>query len=231
MGCRDHKPIPEDARTLSVVRNLYLRGPVSAMVLAPNRASPTPKSRESSRLFFAPPCHRYDFDISMNRHIETTSEYVMSWFTKSDHAPKSHRRHRHRGHHHHHSHTPHDRGHHSLPAEVDEIPPDPVAANHIRLFTCVARHCCQGKDGRQLLAALRQAAAESGAAIDVKACGCLDQCDDGPVVIAHRGTAARGQRPPEGTLSRLLHRPVGRFTDAQPHDANRIVESLTSKQR
>jgi|GEM_PF-4034457 len=158
----------------------------------------------------------------------------MSWFSKSDSHPKGGRRHRHHGHHHHvhghrHGHG-HSHEHPALPPEVTETAPDPVAPDHIRLFTCVARHCCQGKDGKALLAALRQAAADSGAPMDVKACGCLDQCDDGPIILAHRGAAARGQRPPEGTLARLFQRPIGRFTNARPEDAERIIQTLVNTQ-
>jgi hypothetical protein len=102
----------------------------------------------------------------------------------------------------------------------------------VRIFTCVGRACRDAQGGQALLDALHREiglAGPAAARIDVKSCGCLDQCKKGPVVVAYRGKAAQSSRPPHGLWSELTNRPLGTFLRATPGEARRIVERLVRK--
>lgn len=118
----------------------------------------------------------------------------------------------------------------TLEAEATPSPDDlPV-----RLFTCVGKGCAHGAEGKALLAALNEAVAAHptpGVRIDVRACGCLDVCEQGPVVVAYQGNAAKAARPPKGALAGLHNQPVDRFGQVSPDDAGRIVETVLHKTR
>lgn len=97
----------------------------------------------------------------------------------------------------------------------------------IRLFTCVGRDCRNAWKGGNLVESLRAEIVRSGVAgIDVQSCGCLDQCDKGPVVLAYQGKAAQAVRPPKGALSSLLNRPLARFFQATPDQARHIIDTV-----
>ena len=89
--------------------------------------------------------------------------------------------------------------------------PEPQAGP-VRLYACVGKHC---PDGRRVLDALRVAAAESGVA--VAPCGCLDLCEQGPVVIALPAEAPPPRRGQPGPAPLATHLRVS------PADAARIV--------
>jgi len=118
-------------------------------------------------------------------------------------------------------------------------PPDASAAaataeTPVRLFTCVGKACAHGAQGKALLAALTEAIAArptAGVRMDVRACGCLDMCEQGPVVVAYKGGAARAAQPPKSALAGLLTRPVDRFGQVSAADAGRIVDTVLRKIR
>ncbi|MFD2235740.1 hypothetical protein [Phaeospirillum tilakii] len=85
----------------------------------------------------------------------------------------------------------------------------------VRLYACVGKHC---PDGRRVLDALRVAAAESGVA--VAPCGCLDLCEQGPVVIALPAEAPPPRRGATGPAPLATHLRVS------PADAARIVATF-----
>jgi (2Fe-2S) ferredoxin len=89
------------------------------------------------------------------------------------------------------------------------------AAGPVRLYACVGKHC---PDGRRVLDALRVAAADSGVA--VAPCGCLDLCEQGPVVIALPAEAPPPRRGQPGPAPLATHLRVS------PADAARIVATL-----
>lgn len=144
--------------------------------------------------------------------------------------------------HHHHHHHGHGHGqcrggrpwgrHHSRDdqtadeaATQDATAEGPAAAT--RIFVCAAKSCRHG-GGAELAEALRQRIEETGADIDVRACGCLDDCDNGPVAVAHGGAAARAARPPKGKMAQWLHRPLARFPRASADQAQAIIDQLTT---
>jgi (2Fe-2S) ferredoxin len=97
---------------------------------------------------------------------------------------------------------------------------EPAAA---RLFVCVGKHCRAAGAGRDLVDAVNR----EGGAAGVKAvtCGCLDQCDTGPVAVAYGGTAAGLAKPPKDGS----HRPLAIFHRASPDQASDIIARLTHR--
>ncbi|MDR3440497.1 (2Fe-2S) ferredoxin domain-containing protein [Telmatospirillum sp.] len=121
----------------------------------------------------------------------------------------------------------------SDPSASADHPSNGAAADRtIRLFTCVGKSCRNNQGGRALLDALRREIALSGpeaASIDVASCGCLDQCDKGPVVVACQGTAAQSSHPPRDILNDPIHRPLATFFHVTPEEARRIVDAVMKK--
>ena len=102
----------------------------------------------------------------------------------------------------------------------------------IRIFTCIGRSCREAKGGPSLADALHRELVEAGPAaahIDVKSCGCLDRCKEGPVAVAFRGKAALQARPPHGFFAQLINRPLGVFRRVTPADSSWIISSLLKK--
>jgi (2Fe-2S) ferredoxin len=118
----------------------------------------------------------------------------------------------------------------SLPPPEETSVSSPVA---VRLFACVGKHCRSGQNGRALIDALRAAADQAGpdaGPIAVTPCGCLDRCEEGPVVVAYRGKAAQASRPPQGALAEFLNRPFATFTRVTPETAGRIIATVGKTQ-
>lgn len=145
----------------------------------------------------------------------------------------------HSHHHHHGRHGGHHRGHHRghhHPHGADDATALPVAeedgapAKAARLFVCSAKSC-RAAGSAELIEALRQRIQETGADADVRACGCQDCCDDGPVVVAHGGAAAKASKPPKGALARMIHRPLARFQQASADQADIILDHVVAKTR
>jgi len=117
----------------------------------------------------------------------------------------------------------------TAPESATASSPDDLA---VRLFTCVGKDCAHGAEGKALLAALTEAVTAHptpGVRIDVRACGCLDLCEQGPVVVAYQGKAAEATRPPKGALAGALNRPIEQFGQVSAADAQRIVETVLRK--
>lgn len=118
------------------------------------------------------------------------------------------------------------------PGPALSLVPAPVpqaASQGIRLFACAGKACRHAPGGQALLEALLREIGLAGpraAHLDVRSCGCLDKCQEGPVVVAYGGKAAQADFPPKGALRNLVHRPLGTFYKAQPADARRIVDTL-----
>jgi hypothetical protein len=106
----------------------------------------------------------------------------------------------------------------------------------IRVFVCVMqnRHdgaSCAEQGSLDLVDALCQEIAQIGnaaASIDVRPCGCLGICEQGPALLAVGGKAALDTKPPKGFLNRLLCSLRIQFTHARLEDAHRIVEELVN---
>jgi (2Fe-2S) ferredoxin len=101
----------------------------------------------------------------------------------------------------------------------------------VRLFACVGKACGNG-GGSVLIDALRREIAQAGpngAAIDVRPCGCLDQCGHGPVVVAYGGKAAQSTRPPKGSRPTPMSPALGTFTSATPESARRIIDTVIAR--
>jgi len=60
-----------------------------------------------------------------------------------------------------------------------------------RVAVCAGRSCQARWDSPSLIEDLRREAAASGQRVEVTACGCLDQCRNGPVVVATPAGAGR----------------------------------------
>lgn len=115
--------------------------------------------------------------------------------------------------------------------EVHNLPDNCERVADVRLFVCVGRHCRCGANGHDLPDALRAAigAPDGGPVIDVQPCGCLDDCEKAPVIVAYRGVVATQKRPPQGFFSKLLHRPLIRFTQITPDMAAAVIADVRSK--
>jgi len=85
----------------------------------------------------------------------------------------------------------------------------------LRLFVCVktradGRPSCGAAGTAEIIRALRKELADRGRRachIDVRPCGCVDRCDEGPVLLGFTGHMAEEAQPPRGLLKGLLHRP------------------------
>ncbi|OIQ89374.1 hypothetical protein GALL_287500 [mine drainage metagenome] len=98
----------------------------------------------------------------------------------------------------------------------------------LRLFVCMGRDCRAGRSGPPLIEAVRQALAEAGPAaahISALSCPCLDRCEDGPLILAYGGEAARQTRPPSGPLAPA---PLASFTHVEAARLPALIARLIS---
>jgi hypothetical protein len=114
----------------------------------------------------------------------------------------------------------------------DDVAPTAATGNAIRLFVCKGRKCQHTSEASRLIAALREEIARSGisaGAPDVHASGCLDCCDEGPVVIACWGDAARSSRPPRVGTEAWTRASQDVFFRASPENARHIVDVIVNR--
>jgi|GEM_PF-2807814 len=123
----------------------------------------------------------------------------------------------------------------AAPAPVPTDQPDSVShpetgtAQAVRLFACVGKDCRQEHDARAVLDALRQQVASietAGLVMDVQPCGCVDLCEQGPVVVACTGPAAQAAHPPVGNNATGSARPLATFVQVTPDKAGSIIETV-----
>lgn len=103
-----------------------------------------------------------------------------------------------------------------------------------RIFVCVktrqdGRPACGNAGAAEIVAALRLELARRGqpaAHIDVRPCGCLDRCDQGPVLVGFTGTIAEAAVPPRKLMERLMHRPKVCFEHVSLDNVPAIVDEL-----
>jgi (2Fe-2S) ferredoxin len=108
--------------------------------------------------------------------------------------------------------------------------------NHssIRLFICMkTRHdrraSCGCTGAAEILKALRLELMRRGqraAHIDVRPCGCLEMCEDAPVILGFTGAVAEAAMPPRNFFHKLVHRPAVRFKRVSLDQIPQIVDRL-----
>lgn len=109
----------------------------------------------------------------------------------------------------------------------------------LRLFVCVktrmdGRCSCGAMGATDVILTLREELAHRGrsaAHIDVRPCGCLHQCEEGPIVLGFTGRLAEEALPPEGLLKELLHRPECTFTQVGVGQVSAIVDKLLGQEK
>jgi len=130
-----------------------------------------------------------------------------------------------------------------------KAPPDPGAGmitsrphesetnrhSPIRIFVCVdtktdGLRCCAANHSSFLLQRLRRVIAAYGRQavhLDVRPCNCVGLCDEGPVMLAFGGKAARQVRPPLAfDVPSAGQQPVAQFRNVTEATLESIVETL-----
>ncbi len=103
-----------------------------------------------------------------------------------------------------------------------------------RIFVCIksrqdGRPACGNAGAAEVMTALRLELArrgQSAAHIDVRPCGCLDKCEDGPVLVGFTGALAEAAEPPRKLIEKLIHRPKVCFERVSLGDVPAIVDRL-----
>jgi hypothetical protein len=103
-----------------------------------------------------------------------------------------------------------------------------------RIFACVktrqdGRPACGNIGAAEIMTTLRLELARRGQAaahIDVRPCGCLDKCDEGPVLVGFTGAIAEAAVPPRKLLEKFMHRPKVCLKRASLDEVPAIVDRL-----
>ena len=74
-----------------------------------------------------------------------------------------------------------------------------------RIFVCVKKRgdreaSCARSGSLELISAMRTMLAQENipaSELDIRPCGCIDLCDDGPVLVSVSGSAAQEKKPPK----------------------------------
>jgi len=93
----------------------------------------------------------------------------------------------------------------------------------------VGKDCRRTHDAGAVLDALRRtlATVDTGdVPVDVQPCGCLNICEQGPVVVAYGGAAAEAPRPPNGLSEAGENPPLATFTHVTPDKAGEIIDHV-----
>ena len=104
----------------------------------------------------------------------------------------------------------------------------------LRLFVCLktrtdGRHCCSASQAAHILSRLRTDLASEGqlaAHIDVRPSGCLDRCEEGPVVMGFLGKLAEEAVPSKFLLKRSLDAAAYTFTQLTEDDIPGVIRTL-----
>ncbi|ADV83665.1 hypothetical protein AciPR4_2903 [Terriglobus saanensis SP1PR4] len=104
----------------------------------------------------------------------------------------------------------------------------------LRVFVCVTtrtrgRQCCASSGSAEIIPALRTELARRGRAaahIDVRPCGCIHHCDEGPTLIGFTGEIAENPRPPMELSEQFLGRSDLNLTQVSLDQVRAIVDKL-----
>lgn len=104
----------------------------------------------------------------------------------------------------------------------------------LRLFVCMktrtdGRSCCAHRGASIVLDELRRQGFERGETcshIDVRPSGCLDRCEDGPVVMAFYGQLAEEATPSRELIKASLEDAAYTFTAVSARDASAILDTV-----
>lgn len=106
----------------------------------------------------------------------------------------------------------------------------------LRLFVCMktrndgdGRSCCAYQGASIVLDELRRQIlqrGEEGSHIDVRPSGCLDRCEDGPVVMAFYGPLAEEATPSRELIKASLDDAVYTFTAVSARDVSTILDTV-----
>jgi (2Fe-2S) ferredoxin len=104
----------------------------------------------------------------------------------------------------------------------------------LRLFVCMktrtdGRSCCAHQGASIVLDELRRQIFERGETcshIDVRPSGCLDRCEDGPVVMAFYGQLAEEATPSRELIKASLEDAAYTFTAVSARDVSAILDTV-----
>jgi (2Fe-2S) ferredoxin len=105
---------------------------------------------------------------------------------------------------------------------------------NLRIFACMktrqdGRPACGNAGAAEILTAIRLELArrgQSAAHIDVRPCGCIDRCKNGPVLVGFTGAIAEAPVPPKNLIEKIMHRPKVSFERVSVEDVQTIVDRL-----
>lgn len=103
-----------------------------------------------------------------------------------------------------------------------------------RIFVCVktrqdGRPACGNAGAAEIMAALRVEFVRRGqpaAHIDVRPCGCLDRCDQGPVLVGFSGAIAEAAVPSRKLMENLMRCPEVCFERVSIDHVPAIVDQI-----
>jgi (2Fe-2S) ferredoxin len=104
----------------------------------------------------------------------------------------------------------------------------------LRLFVCMkartdGRSCCAHQGASIVLDELRRQILQRGETcshIDVRPSGCLDRCEDGPVVMAFYGQLAEEATPSRELIKASLDDAAYTFTAVSARDVSEILDTV-----
>ena len=109
----------------------------------------------------------------------------------------------------------------------------------LRLFVCMktrtdGRSCCAYQGASIVLDELRRQILQRGkkcSHIDVRPSGCLDRCEDGPVVMAFYGQLAEEATPSRELIKESLDDAAYTFTAVSARDVSTILDTVLEGSR
>ena len=104
----------------------------------------------------------------------------------------------------------------------------------LRIFACMktrmdGRPSCGARGASEIILALREELEGRGRAaahIDVRPSGCMDRCENGPILLGFTGSVAEHPVPPRKLHERLLRRPKVSFERVSVDQIPAIVDKL-----
>jgi (2Fe-2S) ferredoxin len=104
----------------------------------------------------------------------------------------------------------------------------------LRIFACMktrmdSRPSCGARGASEIMLALRKELERRGLAaghIDVRPSGCLDRCEEGPIVLGFTGSVAEQATPPRKLPESLLREPKVTFEHVSVDEIPAIVDKL-----
>jgi (2Fe-2S) ferredoxin len=106
----------------------------------------------------------------------------------------------------------------------------------LRLFVCMktrtdGRPCCAYQGASIVLDELRRQILRRGekcSHIDARPSGCLDRCEEGPVVMAFYGRLAEDANPSREVFKASLNEAAHTFTAVSARDVSTILDTVSS---